>query len=859
MDFIQHAYFNFFTIGALIPMLFTGLLAYFFITMKNKSRASGYYSVFLILTTLFFASYVAAAAFDHPFAAYHRWGTIVTCIMGMVCMALAVLNFPDHRFPRFEKGYLMFWVVVYLAVSFFFYHESFHSSKVFHFAGHYWDFAADRSSRVYGLALVISILMIMVMGFVRLAVNKGVERWAAFFIGAVTSFAFFIPGILNLISRDGLMDRGTYQISQNLSTITGLFIATIIYLNVTKDRSKFMSKILIVTLATLLILVQGFSYFSLQQQERSFDDLIRKDTTTAIHAGIYPGNMDYMVSYFPDEDRIETKYKRNNEELEINFQEIRPEFKNTFIYERIKELSPENFKDDLAELLEKGGDHFQGYRKAIIDYADDLPSETENPASEVLKYIDSIERPVLFTRTKISRLPNSDFAENLLEFLPGAGIHIFNEAITAHLESSTSEGSDLKEEILVYLSPMRAAGSRIYRKGSCESERYVSVMEYDSERNGVVEAGFPYLNYREYVHDISKMYIIMLLIMVVVLFAGFPLFFWGSLIKPIRNLLAGLREMQRGNLKVQIPVRVEDEFGFMSRTFNTMAGEIRSATENLEDKVNARTEELRAAMEEMEAINEQLLETRDALWGEMELAKKIQMKLLPEDPSIADYEITAFMEPAEEVGGDYYDVINVAGMDWVVIGDVSGHGVPAGLIMMMAQTAIHVALDQNPDISPDNLLEVVNKTISKNIKMLGEDKYMTITVLAASKGGKFIFSGLHQDIMVYRSSTGRVDLVETRGMWIGIVDDLKGMLEVDSLAMEPGDIMFLYSDGITEARRKDYEKGIETYEFGEERLIEFFKNHAGLPVHDIKNELLKKLEGYRCGDDVTMVLLKRKA
>jgi len=220
---------------------------------------------------------------------------------------------------------------------------------------------------------------------------------------------------------------------------------------------------------------------------------------------------------------------------------------------------------------------------------------------------------------------------------------------------------------------------------------------------------------------------------------------------------------------------------------------------NLEQRVQERTEELQSAMEELEAMNQRLSETKDALWGEMQLAKKIQTVLLPRRPAIAGYEIAAHMEPAGEVGGDYYDIINVDGGDWVVVGDVSGHGVSAGLVMMMVQTSIHVALDQNPDMNPAQLLTLINRTIADNISRLGEDKYMTITVMAMHQKEMFFFSGLHQDIMVYRSMTKRVDMVETRGMWIGLVDNVSGMMENDTLSVGPGDVILVYTDGITEA------------------------------------------------------------
>jgi serine phosphatase RsbU (regulator of sigma subunit) len=772
--------------------------------------------------------------------------------------SLAVFSFPDVRYPRFKKIYSITVYLVSFLLLVYFLKESHNAGKVFQFAGHYWDFDADHASKIISPFFILLIFFIFVAGVWRAVVNRGIERWAVLLMGSVMFVSLVIPGITNMLSRDGLLDRGTYQLTQNISSMVGVFIAVIIFMNTTKDRSSFMSKILIVTVTTLLVMVQGFTYYSLQDQEKSFDLLLKSETHLSIRTDTYPPDMKYMLSYSPKDGAVASIYTKDNIPLTMNYSEIDHELYNTLIYEKIKKIDGKNFKAELEKLLTDSDRFFEGYKSAIIEFANSINPDEKYPVEKILAYIDSIERPVLFTRNKIVQLPEQDFTKHLKAFLPGANTKIFNKVILKYLENEKSDQKLLKHDILTYLTPMRNSGVRIYRKDSDEKNHYVSVMEADSVNNRVIEAGYPYLNYRNYVHGTSGKYIILLLIMVSIIIIGFPFFFWGSLVKPIRNLLSGLKEMQQGNLRVQIPVKVEDEFGYMSRNFNIMADKISEATENLEDKVRARTEELQAAMEELEAMNDQLVEARDALWGEMELAKKIQTRLLPVDPAIADYDISVHMEPADEVGGDYYDIINAAGIDWIVIGDVSGHGVPAGLVMMMTQTAIHVVLAQNPDIAPDKLLDVVNSTIAENIRRLGEDKYMTISVLAATNGGRFMFSGLHQDIMIYRTDTGKIDLIETRGMWIGIVDDINGMLELDSLSMNPGDVMLLYSDGITEAVKNETVESENPELYGDVRLAEIFRKSALQPVEDIKVAIINDLQNYYCGDDVTMVILKRK-
>jgi len=324
--------------------------------------------------------------------------------------------------------------------------------------------------------------------------------------------------------------------------------------------------------------------------------------------------------------------------------------------------------------------------------------------------------------------------------------------------------------------------------------------------------------------------------------------------REIMFLVLGCILTYAGYRTISVIFKYEIETVSQNKIIENQQVELRKYTTGLEDKVKERTEELNAAMEELAAINDNLTETRDALWGEMEIAKKIQTVLVPERPMIHGYDITAIMTPADEVGGDYYDVINVGDINWTVIGDVSGHGVPAGLVMMMVQTVIHVVLAKFRDINPSELLTTVNKTIAENIKLLGEDKYMTLTVFSLEKDGEFTFSGLHQDILIYRSKTGDVESVPTEGMWIGILDDVDGMNVDSSLKLEIGDTMLLYTDGITEALKVDNDNEM----YGDEQLVDALKLLGKESTTVIKEGIISSLDGYKCNDDVTMVVLKRK-
>jgi len=268
-----------------------------------------------------------------------------------------------------------------------------------------------------------------------------------------------------------------------------------------------------------------------------------------------------------------------------------------------------------------------------------------------------------------------------------------------------------------------------------------------------------------------------------------------------------------------------------------VAYKLRQVYANLERLVADRTERLDSALRE--------------LWGEMQLAKKIQTALVPKHPSLSNCEVATVMLPADQVGGDYYDVLNIEGMEWVLVGDVSGHGIPAGLVMMMCQTAVHTVLESDPHIQPDRLLSIVNKALTENIRRLGEDKYMTINALCRSADGRFYHSGLHQDIFIYRAKTGTVENIESRGMWLGVVDPIDEHLSVGSFVLEQGDVLLLYTDGITEAVRDD---GRLLDNTGLQSLLTQLGRQS---ASGIVEGILQGISSYKVSDDVAAVVVKQ--
>jgi len=298
-----------------------------------------------------------------------------------------------------------------------------------------------------------------------------------------------------------------------------------------------------------------------------------------------------------------------------------------------------------------------------------------------------------------------------------------------------------------------------------------------------------------------------------------------SIVIPVRRIEESVSIIASGELNTGVRSGRNDEIGRLASNVDRMRLAIKEMTENLKEQ--------------------------ERLKSEMELARKIQTILLPKKPEISGYDIAVSMDPAEEVGGDYYDVISVGGYDWIVIGDVSGHGVTAGLVMMMVQTSIHAVLIQNPQTPPSRLLSVINRTIYENIVLMDEQKHMTILVIACGKDGFFDFSGLHEDILLWCADTRKVEKIETDGMWIGLEPDISHLLPANEFRMGTGDCIVLYTDGITEAW------GADGKMFGEERLIKIVESYGGKSASAIHAAILDALKDYDKPDDVTLFVMKR--
>jgi serine phosphatase RsbU (regulator of sigma subunit) len=267
-------------------------------------------------------------------------------------------------------------------------------------------------------------------------------------------------------------------------------------------------------------------------------------------------------------------------------------------------------------------------------------------------------------------------------------------------------------------------------------------------------------------------------------------------------------------------------------------------------------EKIQIAAKEKEKLEQENVR----LGTELDVAQRIQAMILPREAELSrcgDLEVMAQMQPATEVGGDLYEVLRRPdGSITFAIGDVTDHGLASGLVMLMSQTALRTCLE-DPRFDLVQSLVHVNAVIFKNVQeRMGDFRNLTLALLEY-KEGRVRLAGQHESVLVLRKGSDSVEEIETTdlGCAIGLVDDVGPMTSETSFELSPGDLMLLYTDGVTEAEDGKGEQ------YGTERLKESIVRHREVPIKDIVPRLVGDVTRWigqaPIYDDITVVVARR--
>ena len=252
---------------------------------------------------------------------------------------------------------------------------------------------------------------------------------------------------------------------------------------------------------------------------------------------------------------------------------------------------------------------------------------------------------------------------------------------------------------------------------------------------------------------------------------------------------------------------------------------------------------------ELERSYEELKE-KELLEKELQVARQVQAGFLPSGPiQIEGFDVSTFFRSAKEVGGDYFDIIPLKKGVGIVIADVSGKGIPAALVMANLHATLHTLAD---DCCTVESVTRINRSLFKDTP-----SHLFVTFFIGKLNnltGEFTYINAGHNPPVVVRQDGTFERLTKGGMVLGI--SLDSEFETDSVVLKPGDLLLLYTDGLTEAGLPEIEP------FGEENvmdlLIRFREKSTDSIVESIIKEVEKSTKGILQTDDMAIILLKRK-
>lgn len=246
--------------------------------------------------------------------------------------------------------------------------------------------------------------------------------------------------------------------------------------------------------------------------------------------------------------------------------------------------------------------------------------------------------------------------------------------------------------------------------------------------------------------------------------------------------------------------------------------------------------------------------------AELAIARRIQSNIVPRQTRLGDLDIASYMRPTESVGGDYLDTFEHDGVQWLMLGDVTGHGLGAGLVMLMAQSTISALFHARPQMDPAELNFIANKVLFRNLSRLKEKRHMTaVAIRRTQHDGSITISGCHDKLMIFRAGDQSVEIHEANHfpLGLGFIGDLDAAsFGQQTLMLQDGDLLLVCTDGVTEAARGgSIERGL----FGEDGVMSILKANAGRPVEELKQALIGGLDAFTGGvyhDDVAFIVAR---
>jgi tetratricopeptide (TPR) repeat protein/HAMP domain-containing protein len=818
LDFTNKIYFSFSTVGSLIPALFFLLTSAFLLRIENKSRATFHLGIVYLLFGLVPLDYFINFALYDPVSVYTRWISAVVSLPASVHLIQFFLYFPENKKPKFADFFLYSgWLLSFIVWGYYVY-VTCQSPKVYNFSGHYWDFDADPVQEFLAIVLLVSVFCVIITALWKIYHAQGKDVWVLSALLLSAMVITIVPAVANILSRRGLIERGTFFIYFALLVMLGTFSLIVVYINNKRDKSSFMTKIIGISLVTFFMVLQAVGYFSIRDRETTFDELKTKDVSLILHQISNPEDLRYVKYYSVEKDYFLSH--ANASETNFDLTEMKIEMINSFYYDSFLKLETseksKESEEKVSSVLESMPVYLEAYKASIAEVL--KTTREQNIDFRIANHLANLEKNLSRKRKEISNISEVSFRKDLLVYLDSKkeiSFQPFRASMISYLQRSKSEGKELKNEILWFISIMRSSGTRFYRTDLKTGEHFVSYFYSDLKYKRMYEVGFQYLSFRKYIHTTSLRYTLVILTVVCIVLFGFRIFLYGALIKPLDSLMTGVAKVNKGDYHVRIPVSVSDELGFLGQSFNRMVRSIRGAkyrlqrhAHELESKVKDRTSELMTTLGEIQELKTH--QDGDYFLTSL-LIKPLGKNNNKSERVHVDFMISQkkkfqFRSYKEEIGGDICVSYNITlrnrPMSVFLNADAMGKSMQgAGGALVIG--AVFQSIIQRTKYSHEMQEEYPEKWLKNTFVELHKvfesfKGSMLVSILMGlvedDTGFMYYVNAEHPYTILYRD--GKAEFIEKSSLLrkLGTID-MQSSVFVQTFQMQPGDIILSGSDG----------------------------------------------------------------
>ncbi|MEQ9365875.1 MAG: SpoIIE family protein phosphatase [Leptospirales bacterium] len=697
-------YMNAWGIATLVCSVFTLILVVFLFSLNSRLWYTRALAMMYVGAFVMDLGFFLGAVFPEPIGAYHRYLTVPGALIGAFFLSQFAFAYPRQFKSKFARVYVFWFLtilcgIVAVGLTALFIIQTFGTKPNFVLAGQVFNFSKE-AGRSVARGILFQVFVFLIVSVVKCFQLKGDERRTMIQMTIALLLATLGPGIVNLFHQRDALSHETFQQFFVLFTLVSYFVFTIVFINNTVDRTSFMTKILGISVVTMLLVIQAMSTVVTLQQEKHFDQIHSKNSHEYLLNGELPVDAAYVLSY-------------------------------------------------------------PGRNAGVYD-----ARELQNP--------DQIEIPLkVFQAELVKAIASGEFAER-------------------------------QARVINALNP------------ELPDDVYYSYFFRDHDEDRIIEVGYPYTVYREFIDATSRNIAYLALALVFVILVLYPIFFSRSLVRPLNNLLEGVGEVNTGNLLVKIPVMVQDEIGYLSESFNRMVksildskNKLQEHADTLEEKVEERTRDLNAKMEEVQALKVQ----QDGDYFLTALINKPLMtnwnksRYVGTEFYVEQKKKFAFRERDSELGGDICITGNLRFKNdsdrWVLF--VNGDAM--GKSMQGAGGAIVLGTSMNNILSRS---AGQNRVIEESPEQWLTDVYFELHNVFLTFDGMMMASVA---MGLIHETTGRMLYVNAEHPWSAIYRDGKAHYIEDELVLrklgspsefefrlqqhqlQAGDVLFAGSDG----------------------------------------------------------------